>query len=139
MFILGRMEAAMIKREIIRISIIAVIGFIVSLFIICEGNTTGYYAMLFMPIYFIGMLYAGKTLLKLLGMVAKTYFSCQFMSLLINPLCGTLICILLLCFGVAVIFSIGWLIGLGKCIYCLITAYQLDQQCRVGSNEFDFL
>lgn len=128
----------MVKREIIRISIIAAIGFVVSLFMYNEGNLTGFYAFLFMPLYFIGMFFAGKTLLKLLGMVAKTYFSCQFMSLLINPLWGTIICILLLFIGVTAIFSIGWLIGLGKCIYCLITAYQLDKQCRVGSQEFDF-
>ena len=128
----------MVKREVIRIIIIAVIGFVVSLCMYTEGNTVEYSAMLFVPIYFIGMFYAGKTLLKLLGMVAKTYFSCQFMSLLINPLWGTIICILLLILGVTAIFSIGWLIGLGKCIYCLITAYQLDKQCRVGSQEFDF-
>lgn len=128
----------MVKREIIRISIIAVIGFVVSLFMHVAGNSTEYYTMLFMPIYFIGMFYAGKILLRLLGMVVKTYFSCQFMSLLINPLWGTIICILMLVLGLMAIFSIGWLIGLGRCIYCLITAYQLDKQCRVGLQEFDF-
>lgn len=128
----------MVKREIIRICIIAVIGFLVSLCIRTGEKSIKYYAMLFMPIYFIGMFYAGKTLLKLLGVVAKTYFSCQFMSLLINPLWGTVICTLLLIFGLAAIFSVGWLIGLGKCIYCIVTACQLDKQCRVGSQEFDF-
>lgn len=128
----------MVKREIIRISIVAVMGFFISLLLMKKENEASYYAMILLPLYFIGMFYAGKTLLKLLGVVAKTYFSCQFMSLLTNPLWGTVICVILLSVGIVAIFSIGWLIGLGKCIYCLVTAYQLDQQCGVGSNEFDF-
>lgn len=129
----------MLKREIIRIIVAMIVGLCVSLFWINGENEATYYMTLFMPVYFVGMFYAGKLLLKLLGMVAKTYFSWQFMSLLINPLWGTVICVVLLCLGVFAIFSFGWLIGLGKCIYCLITAYQLDQQCRSDLNEFDFL
>lgn len=128
----------MVKREIIRIVISAIVGFLVSLFWVNGDNKITYYGLLLLPLYFVGMFYAGKTLLKLLGMVAKTYFSCQFMSMLINPLWGTIICLLLLIFGLVVVFSFGWLIGLGKCICCLVTAYQLDQQCRMSSNEYDF-
>lgn len=123
----------MVKREIIRISVIAIMGFVVALLMLGESDLFKWYVLFFMPIYFIGTFYAGKTLIKLLGMVVKTYFSYQFMSLLTNPLWGTIICILLLVLGIAVIFVIGWLIGLGKCIYCLITAYQLDKQCKVRS------
>lgn len=128
----------MVKREMIRIGINATVGFLVSLVFIGNEYTSNYYLMLFLPFYFVGMFYAGKILLNLLGKVVKTYFSCQFVSLLINPLWGTLICILLLCIGLITILSIGWLIGLGRCIYCLGTAMQLDQQCKIGSQEFDF-
>ena len=82
------------------------------------------------------MFYAGKILLKILGVIARTFFSCQFMSLLINPLWGTLICVVLLCIGLAVIFGFGWLIGIGRCIYCLLTAYQLDKQCVENQQEY---
>ena len=127
----------MLKREIIRIGILAIIGFMVSLFVHGEEKSVKYYAMLILPFYFVGMFYAGKTLLRLLVMIIKTYFSYQFMSLLINPLVGTILCMLLFTFGIAAIFCIGWLIGLGKCIYCLITAHQLDKQCmRMTTHDF---
>lgn len=129
----------MLKREIIRIIVVMILGLCVSFFWIKGENEAIYYLTLLMPVYFVGMFYAGKLLLKLLGMVTKAYFSWQFMSLLINPLWGTVICVVLLCLGVFAILSFGWLIGLGKCIYCLITAYQLDQQCRIDLNEFDYL
>ncbi len=127
----------MVKRELIRIGTMALIGLVVSLVIGRNEDLSNYQMMLLIPVYFIGMFYAGKTLLKLLGVVAKVYFSCQFMSLLVNPLWGTLLCIVLLCLGLAFIFSFGWLLGLGKCIYCLITAYQLDKQCKVGTEDFE--
>lgn len=101
------------------------------------GNEDGVkWSLLIILVYFIGMFYAREILLKMLGAVAKTYFSCQFMSLLINPLWGTVICIVLLCIGLAVIFSFGWLIGIGRCIYCLVTAYQIDRQCVEKQKEY---
>lgn len=127
----------MVKREMIRIGTMSLIGFLVSLFMIRNKGSTNNGLMILIPVFFIGMFYAGKTLLKLLGMIAKVYFSCQFMSLLVNPLWGSIICILLLCLGLFAIFSFGWLLGLGKCIYCLITAYQLDKQCGVNNNEYE--
>lgn len=128
----------MVKRELIRIAILAAAGVFVALFNIDWKNTDMYYLILMMPVYFVGMFYAGKLLLKLIGVVAKTYFSYQFMSLLINPLWGTVLCLILLCLGLIGILSFGWIIGLGRCIYCLVTAYQLDQQCRGNQNEFDY-
>ena len=126
----------MLKREFTRIGILGVIGLMIMLFVMF-GNEDGVnWSSLIIPFYVIGMFYAGKILLKILGVVAKTYFSCQFMSLLINPLWGTVICLVLLAIGLAVIFSFGWLIGIGRCIYCLVTAYQLDRQCLDRQQEY---
>lgn len=127
----------MFKREMIRIGAIACIGFLAAVFFIYNENTSSYYVMLGMPMYFIGTFYAAKILLQLSGVVVKTYFTYQFISLG-DSFWKTLLCVFLLCLGLAVIFSFGWLIGLGKCIYCLVTAYQLDQQCKINSNKFDF-
>lgn len=126
----------MLKREFTRIGILGAIGLMIMLFVMF-GNEDGVnWSSLIIPFYVIGMFYAGKILLKILGVVAKTYFSCQFMSLLINPLWGTVICLVLLAIGLAVIFSFGWLIGIGRCIYCLVTAYQLDRQCLDRQQEY---
>lgn len=122
----------MIKREVIRIIVLALLGLLFALLYINSKNEVTYYSVLLLPVYFIGMFYAGKILLKLMGIVAKTYFSCQFVSLLINPLWGSILCIILLCLGLLAILSFGWLIGWGRCIYCMITAYQLNRQCHTS-------
>lgn len=126
----------MLKREFIRIGILGGIGILIMMFIMFGSESGVNWLSLITPLYVIGMFYAGKILLKILGVVAKTYFSCQFMSLLINPLWGTVICVVLLCIGLAAIFSFGWLIGIGRCIYCLITAHQLDRQCMESQQEY---
>lgn len=126
----------MLKRELIRIGILGGIGLLIMIFVMF-GNENGVnWTSLIIPIYIIGMFYAGKILLKILGVVVKTYFSCQFMSLLINPLWGTVICVVLLCIGVVAIFSFGWLIGIGRCIYCLVSAHQLDRECLERQQEY---
>ena len=126
----------MLKREFTRIGILGGIGLLIMTFVMF-GNEDGVnWSSLIIPFYVIGMFYAGKILLKGLGVVTKTYFSCQFMSLLINPLWGTVICLVLLAIGLAVIFSFGWLIGIGRCIYCLVIAYQLDRQCLDRQQEY---
>ena len=126
----------MLKREFTRIGILGAIGFVLMLVVMFNSEEGVAWSSVITPFYVIGMFYAGKILLKVLGIVAKTYFSAQFMSLLINPLWGTVICIVLLCLGLAAIFSFGWLIGIVRCICCLVTAYQLDQQCMEKREEY---
>lgn len=126
----------MLKREFVRIGILGGIGLLIMIFIMLGDEGGVNWSSLIIPFYVIGMFYAGKILLKILGVVGKTYFSCQFMSLLINPLWGTVICVVLLCIGLAAIFSFGWMIGIGRCIYCLVTACQLDKQCLENQQEY---
>ena len=127
----------MLRREFTRIGILGGIGLLIMLFVIFGSEDGANWSSLIIPIYVIGMFYAGKILLKVVGTVTKTYFSCQFISLLINPLWGTVICVILLGIGgIAVIFSFGWLIGIGRCICCLISAYQLDRECPERQREY---
>ena len=70
----------------------------------------------------------GKTLLSMVAVVAKTYFQCQIMSLFINSFWGSVICIVLFLLGMAFVLYVGWIIGIGKCIYSLYVARQLDNQ-----------
>lgn len=126
----------MLKRECICIGVLGVIGLVIMISVMFGNENEVNWSSFIIPFYVIGMFYAGKILLKVLGVVAKTYFSCQFMSLLINPLWGTMICIVILCIGIAAIFSFGWVIGIVRCIYCLIIAYQLDKQCLENQEAY---
>lgn len=128
----------MVKREIIRIVVAAILGLSMSFFLINNDNKDTYYLLLFMPVYFVGMFYAGKLLWNLLCWVIKTFFTCQFMSLLINPLWGTLLSLILLCLGLLAILSFAWVIGLGKCMYCIISAVKIDKECKRSSVQFDY-
>lgn len=110
----------MLKRELVHIGILGCIGLLIMLFVMFDNENGVNWASLIIPFYVIGMFYAGKILLKFLGVVFKTYFLGQFVSLLINPLWGTVICVVLLCIGLAAVFSFAWLIGIGRCIYCLV-------------------
>lgn len=117
----------MLMRELSRIAILTILGFCVGLYMmISEDSSAG--IMLIAPTYLLGMFYAGKTLLGMVATIAKTYFQCQIMSLFTNPLWGSIICIVLLLLGMAIVLSVGWIIGIGKCIYSLYVARQLDNQ-----------
>ena len=85
----------MMKREVIRILVAAGIGVIVALVWAYRSDSVCW-EMLLLPFYFVGTFYAGSVLFKLIGGVLKTYFSGQFTSLLMNPLWGTIVCLLFL-------------------------------------------
>ena len=91
--------------------------------------------MLLLPFYFVGTFYAGSVLFKLIGGVLKTYFSGQFTSLLMNPLWGTIVCLLFLVLGLGAVLAFAWLYGIGRCIYSIVVAHQLDKQC--GDTQTD--
>lgn len=125
----------MLKRELIRISLLCTVGLLVMLFILLSEGYAIKWPLL-IPLYVLGTFYASKILLKILGKMARTFFSCQIMSFLINPLWGSIICMTLLAIGLAAIFSFGWLIGICRCIYSLIVAYRIDTQCMEPEIEY---
>lgn len=117
----------MFMRELSRIAILTMVGLAVGVYMMVRGDVS-VGIMLISPVYLIGMFYAGKTLLSMITAVAKTYFQCQIMSLFTNPLWGSIICMALFLLGMAFVLSIGWVVGIGKCIYSLYVARQLDNQ-----------
>ena len=119
----------MIKREITRIVFMICVGLIIAVAIILRnGKSTDLEIIFLLPLYIIGLFYGGTLLIKAIGFIFKTYCSCQFVSLLSNPMWGTIVSIVLLVLGVIAVLSFGWVIGIFRCIYCLITAYQFDRQ-----------
>lgn len=92
----------MMKREVIRILVAAGIGVIVALVWAYRSDSVCW-EMLLLPFYFVGTFYAGSVLFKLIGGVLKTYFSGQFTSLLMNPLWGTIVCLLFLVLGLSAV------------------------------------
>ena len=70
----------MLMRELSRMAILTIIGLVIGIYMIfSESASVG--VMLLAPIYLIGMFYAGRTLIGMVGAVVKTYFQCQLMSL----------------------------------------------------------
>lgn len=118
----------MLKRELLRLAFIAGVGVVSS---IIFWGTTGeieWVMLVLLPLYFIGMFFAGKQMINILLLILKTYFSIQFVSIISKSLLGSVLCVLLLVLGLGAILSVGWLYGVGKCIYSLVTAHQLDRQ-----------
>lgn len=124
----------MMKREVIRILVASGIGVIVALVWAYRSDSVCW-EMLLLPFYFVGTFYTGSVLFKLIGGVLKTYFSGQFTSLLMNPLWGTIVCLLFLVLGLSAVLAFAWLYGIGRCIYSIVVAHQLDKQC--GDTQTD--
>lgn len=118
----------MLKRELLRLAFISVLGFVSSIIFWITTGEIEWVMLVLLPLYFIGMFFAGKQMINILLLILKTYFSFQFVSIISKSLLGSVLCVLLLALGLGVTLSVGWLFGLGKCIYSLVTAHQLDRQ-----------
>lgn len=117
----------MLKREVIKIAAILGAGLIVTLIFMTRKEDMSL-AFLVFPVYILGLVYSGSMLLRMLGGMFKEYFHYQVISLFFRPLMGSIICSLLLAAGLFFIFTFGWLIGIGKCIYSLINAVKVDRE-----------
>ena len=53
-------------------------------------------------------------------------------------LSAALLCLVLLVVGLAVVCTIGWLIGLVRCVAAVISAAQLDRSLRASPEEWSF-
>lgn len=115
----------MIKRELVKILAIAGIGLMLGIILACANYDLAS-CILFMPVYLVGMFYAGSLLLHMLGSVIKEYFQLQILSFFLKPLFGTIVSALLLATGLFCIFTFGWIIGIGKCVYAIVLAAEAD-------------
>lgn len=117
----------MLKRELIRIFVAAIVGLFIGFLVLVEEDSVAATILLF-PFYAIGIFYAGKTLIKMLGAVLKCYFQYQILSFFHRPVVGSILCILLLGLGISFVVSVGWIVGIGKCIYSIVTAIRTDRE-----------
>lgn len=116
----------MLEKELKRVLIICLIGMGIALVSISSRNSGEYGLLLVIPVYFLGIVYAGRKLLQAIGSIMKIFCSCEFISLLVNPLWGTILSVLLFCIGLLGILCLGWLFGLYKCGYGIWEAYRTD-------------
>lgn len=123
----------MLKREIIRVVFLGIIGVFLSLYLYYTENTA-ISNLYIVPLYVIGMVYAGKYLIKLILYWSRTYLSSQMTSLIVNPLWGTLICIIVFLIGLYLIIRYGWILGILRCLYQLYTAFMMDWEIRNTQN-----
>lgn len=117
----------MLKREVVKITAILGAGLIAA-FIFVSPKEDMSLAFLVFPVYILGLVYSGSMLLRMLGGLFKEYFHYQVISFFFRPFMGTIICSLLLAASLFFIFTFGWLIGIGKCIYSLIIAVKVDRE-----------
>lgn len=116
----------MLQRELIRSVFAVSVGVLVGFLLYMRNDMSGR-ILIAAPVYGLGLFYAGKIWLSLIGKVISTYLRAQFMSFMTHPILGTILCLLLLTLGLGIVLSFGWIIGIGKWILALVTAYQEDK------------
>lgn len=125
----------MLKRELIRILALMLLGVLLGTLLDVPFGPERFLAA---PLYVLGLFYAGRSFLSLLGRLLSTYAQYQMMSLMFRSLSAALLCLVLLVVGLAVVCTIGWLIGLVRCVAAVISAAQLDRSLRASPEEWTF-
>ena len=124
----------MLKRELIRIFTCTAIGAAIGTVQYLHSGKT---LWLLLPVYMIGLLYAGLYIAKMAAGAFRSYFHGQLACLWSHPILGTIICILILLLSLAAILCIGWLVGVIRCVISLYTAVQEDRKINgFGCDAF---
>lgn len=123
----------MLKRELLRVVLLGIVGVFVALYLYYtkEYTVSNLYIV---PLYVIGMVYAGKYLVKMILSWSRTYLSSQMTSLVVNPLWGSIICIIVFLVGLYLIIHYGWILGIVRCLYQLGSAFMMDMDIRNAQN-----
>lgn len=123
----------MLKRELLRVVLLGIVGVFVALYLYYtkEYTVSNLYIV---PLYVIGMVYAGKYLVKMILSWSRTYLSSQMTSLVVNPLWGSIICIIVFLVGLYLIIHYGWILGIVRCLYQLGSAFMMDLDIRNAQN-----
>lgn len=116
----------MLKRELLRIAVLAGAGFLLALLF-----SPSQILLLLAPLYLVGVFYAGRTLLGLVGGLFRSWGQWQMITLFSHSLTGGLLCLIFLVLGLAFIAAVGWMIGIIRCFMALYNAAQIDQQLKL--------
>jgi len=129
----------MAKREWIRIGACAVVGLILGVVIMVIGNP--WYFIPLGTFYAIGTFYGMKLILTALGGIGKTAGKSIFASIAIGQFFGCLLVIILILVAVAVVLSLGWVVGLFVAGKAMFDAYRTDSEISgpptSGNNDWD--
>lgn len=112
----------MLKRELTRISLLALAGLILDILFL-DGS-----ARWITPVYVVGLVYAGRTLLGMTAALFRSWGHWQVIALYSRSVLGSIAALIILAAGLAFTVTIGWLFGVVRCIGALYTAIQLDRQ-----------
>lgn len=123
----------MLKRELLRVVLLGIVGVFVALYLYYTKAYT-VSNLYIIPLYVIGMVYAGKYLVKMILSWSRTYLSSQMTSLVVNPLWGSIICIIVFLVGLYLIIHYGWILGIVRCLYQLGSAFMTDLDIRNAQN-----
>ncbi len=125
----------MIKRELIRITLIGVLGLVIALYMYFTGEINKQYYILLSPFYTVGLVYGAKAIFKMMFATSKAYLAGQITSLFSHPIWGTLICIMIFAFVIKLILRYGWILGWLNCFIILKQDYDEDKKSRLAQSE----
>lgn len=114
----------MLKKELIKILIAFLVGTAAGIYILLNFSEKelGFLA----PVYFVGLLYGWKELLKLLAGLTGASAKGGFFFIGAGGLFGLTLTLFFYFFTMAIILAFGWIIGIYKCIRALMYAHSQD-------------
>ena len=116
-----------VQRELIRILLLMLIGVAAAIWVVPEFGELDFLPKWLIPFYIVGIVYAGKYLFFAIWKLFKTFFQYQMMSLIVNPLVGTIVCAILLILGIALLIAFGWIFGWIRCLYIMYEDHKFDR------------
>ncbi len=125
----------MIKRELIRIAVIGMIGLVIALYMYLTGETRCVYYVLLSPLYAVGIVYGAKAIFKMIFATSKAYLTGQITSLFTHPILGTLLCITIFAIVIKLILAYAWILGWLNCFVVLKQDYDEDKKSRLAQSE----
>ena len=125
----------MLKKELILISICAVIGLVAGFIIYPVVGMREFYGYILAPLYGIGFIYGIRLILTALKKMLAAFSKASLTSIAMKNLIGFLIVLILGLLALAVVVFLGWIAGIFMAIYRVVQAIRLDRSAGVGRNS----
>lgn len=117
----------MLRREIIKVLFLVLIGIIISVYLYNRFSVNSWMIWI-QPLYIPGVVYGVKTIVSGIISVLSFLLKNMMMSIMFKSLAGGITVCLVCVLGLIIILSLGAIIGLGRIIKLMIEDYNIDQE-----------